>query len=254
MPEWFNIQIQDRFEFLSTSHMIMLAILFSGIALLLIFHQTLQKNDRLQQIIRWTLFVLLLGGEIGQTIWGLANHNWNMEDHAPLHLCGIASILGMVALLFYRHKVIQILYFIGIIPPIVTLLTPEVFYSFPHFRFLKFFLHHMALAWTGIFLILVSSARVTFRSLLMMFGYLNLYAVFIFFLNRQIGTNYLFLAGTPDVSTPLDALGEGVWYYVNLELFCFGLFLGMYGLYRFISLGRNWKKRSGLKEEKYHYL
>ena len=254
MPEWFNIQIQDRFEFLSLSHLIMLAILFSGMALLLIFHRTLRTNNRLQQSVRWSLFVLLLGCEMGQTIWGLANNNWNMEDHAPLHLCGIASFLGMGALLFYRHKVIQIVYFIGIIPPVVTLLTPEVFYSFPHFRFLKFFLHHMALAWTGIFLILVSSARITFRSLLMMFGYLNLYAAFMFFLNRGIGTNYLFLAGTPDVSTPLDALGEGAWYYVNLELFCFGIFLGMYGLYRFIKLVRNWKKRSGLKEEKYHDL
>jgi len=71
---------------------------------------------------------------------------------------------------------------------------------------------------------------------------------------QRIGTNYLFLAGTPGVSTPLDALGEGVWYYVSLELFCFGIFLGIYGLYRFITVLRKWNKRSGLKEEKYHYL
>ncbi|MYL55035.1 hypothetical protein GLW08_17010 [Pontibacillus yanchengensis] len=100
---------------------------------------------------------------------------------------------------------------------------------------MKFFLHHMALAWTGVFLILVTFTTITFRSLLEMFAYLNVYAAFIFILNRLIGTNHLFLASTPDVSTPLDILGSGVWYYINLELFCFGLYLGMYGLYRLFA-------------------
>ncbi|KGP73391.1 TIGR02206 family membrane protein [Pontibacillus yanchengensis] len=249
MPQWFNLEIQNKFEVLSTSHLIMLGTLFAVLVLLLINHKNLTMNTRLQQITRWSLFSLLLIAEVGHTIWGLANQNWNMEDHAPLHLCGVASLLAMVALLTYNKKIIQIIYFIGIIPAIITLLTPEVFYSFPHFRFMKFFLHHMALAWAGVFLILVTSTTITFRSLLEMFAYLNVYAAFIFILNRLIGTNYLFLASTPDVSTPLDILGSGVWYYINLELFCFALFLGMYGIYRLFARN-SFTRYSSLRKNK----
>ncbi|MBA2175877.1 TIGR02206 family membrane protein [Halobacillus locisalis] len=232
MPGWFDTNIEDSFQLFSTEHIVMLVILFSGIALLLAGQKTLHHRPRVRQFTRWTLFVLLLFSEAGHQVWGLANQNWNMEEHAPLHLCGIASLLAMVALIYSNQKLIQTLYFIAILPAIITLFTPEVFYSFPHFRFMKFFLHHMALAWAGVFLVMATSTRITFKSMLQVFAKLNGYAVFIFILNRMIGTNYLFLAGTPDVSTPLDVLGDGVWYYINLELFCFGIFLLMYLLYR----------------------
>ncbi|MCA0970533.1 TIGR02206 family membrane protein [Halobacillus litoralis] len=246
MPSWFDTNVQEPFQFFSTSHIIMLSILFSGIVLLLIVHNVIRKNVTLQRGIKWSIFSLLFVSEAGHQIWGLANQNWNMEDHAPFHLCGNASLLAMIALLRPSKRLIQLIYFAAVLPAIITLLTPEVFYSFPHFRFLKFFLHHMALAWAGIFLVITTSTEISFKSLLHMFGVLNLYAAFIFVLNRMIGTNYLFLAGTPDVTTPLSALGDGVWYYINLELFCFAIFLVMYGFYR---LGRRWSRSNETVEE-----
>lgn len=236
MPGWFDTNVEEPFQLFSTEHIIMLAILFSGIILLLAGQKMIHQRQGVRQSTRWMLFVLLLVSEVGHQIWGLTNQNWNMEDHAPFHLCGIASLLAMVALLNFNQKFIHTIYFIAVLPAIITLFTPEVFYSFPHFRFMKFFLHHMALAWAGIFLVIATSTRITFKSMLQVFAVLNGYAAFIFILNRLIGTNYLFLAGTPGVSTPLDVLGDGVWYYINLELFCFGIFLIMYALYRIGAL------------------
>lgn len=235
MPAWFDTNIDERFEAFSNSHIVLLLLFISGIVGLFLSYRILLSYQLLQQLVRWGLFSILLMAEITHTLWGIANGSWSMEDHAPLHLCGLGSILSMIALVTYNRKLIQFLYFAAILPALITLITPEVFYSFPHFRFMKFFLHHMALVWTGIFLLLMTTTPITIRVLGQMFFLLNGYAAIIFFLNGQIGTNYLFLASTPDVTTPLDMLGDGVWYYIHLELFCFGLFVFMYFLYKAVS-------------------
>lgn len=235
MAGWFSNDVHDSFEFLSTSHIVVLFIFLIGIVYLFSCYRLLSKQSTLYQLTRWIFFGLLVLSELTYQVWTIGNGIWSFREYVPLHLCGVASLLGMYALVTHNKHVVQALYFIGIIPAALALLTPDLLYTFPHFTFMKFFIHHMTIVWTSVFLILTSQTAITFRSLMKVFGSINVYAVLIFFINRQLGSNYLYLSQAPSVNTPLGLLGDGVWYYVNLELLAFSVFLVMFFVYKLVT-------------------
>jgi hypothetical integral membrane protein (TIGR02206 family) len=111
-----------------------------------------------------------------------------------------------------------LLYFIGIIPPILSMVTPDIVYQFPHYRFLKYFIHHSAIPITVLYFILFEGYRVPKKAVLSSFLTLNIIAVPVFFLNKMLDTNFFFLANPSETKTLLWFFGSGVKYYVNLEI------------------------------------
>lgn len=236
MGEWFTDVTGTPFNPFGTSHLIVLAFYAAGIILLLLTHKKIASSRPVYQIMRWGLFGLLVISEISYQVWTGVNGIWSLAEHIPLHLCGIASITGAIALVTGHKKLIIITFFIGFLPAFLALATPELPTDYPHFRFWKFFLHHMAISWVGVFLLVTSKVRITFKSFLETYFYLLLYAALIgFVINPWLGSNYLYLSATPTASTPLDLFGEGAWYYINLCLAAFVIFFILYGIVR---LGR----------------
>lgn len=244
MERWFGNTTYNPFEAFSTSHTFVLLVFVIGFIFLIINGKRLQKQSTLYTITRWTLFWVLLISEITYQLWAITNDVWSVSEHIPLHLCGVASIIAMMALWNRNRRLIQINFFIGIIPAFLALVTPELVNDFPHFRFWKFFAHHMSITWASLFLVMTASTTITFRSLLQTFGILNLYAVIIFFLNKGIGSNYLYLSHTPTASTPLDLLGDGILYYINLEILCFVVFTFLWLVYKGVTYFSKSKKES----------
>lgn len=241
MERWFGKTTYQPFEVYSLSHILVLTVFFIGLFYLILNYKKLQRHSTLYECTRWSLFGILLISEITYQIWAITNNVWSFAEYVPLHLCGIASLLAMVALWSLRPSLIKINYFIGIIPAFLALITPELVNDFPHYRFWKFFSHHMAITLASLFLIMTYPVQITFRSLLKAFGILNLYAVFVFFLNREIGSNYLYLSRTPTASTPLDLLGDSVWYYIHLEILTFVVFTIMWAFYK--AIPDLWRKK-----------
>jgi len=235
MERWFGNTTYQPFEAFSNSHITILIFFGIGFLYLILNYKTLQKQSTLYQITRWILFSILIISEITYQAWAITNNVWSFSEHIPLHLCGIASIIAMLALWNRNDKLIKINFFIGIIPAFLALITPELVNDYPHYRFWKFFMHHMSIAWASLFLIITSSTVIKFRTLLKTFGALNLYAVVVFFINKQIGSNYLYLSHTPTANTPLDLLGDGVWYYVHLEMLTFCVFFILWIIYKGVS-------------------
>lgn len=235
MGDWFNEQHGEPFIAFGTSHITALIIYFTGLILLFITYKNVKNSDTLYNALRWALFVILVISEISYQTYTITNGIWSLQEHIPLHLCGIASITGAIALITQNKALINLTFFIGLIPAFAALVTPELPYDFPHFRFWKFFVHHMAISWVSIFLLLTSSVKVTFKSALHAYGLLLIYAAIIgFLINPYLESNYLFLSATPTASTPLDLLGEGVWYYVNLCLLGIAVFLWQFGLFKLL--------------------
>ncbi|KGX84748.1 YwaF family protein [Pontibacillus marinus] len=235
MERWFGKTTYQPFEAFSTSHITVLIFFGIGFLYLILNYKRLQRQSTLYQITRWGLFSILIISEITYQAWTITNSVWSFSEHVPLHLCGIASIIAMLALWNRNKKLIKINFFIGIIPAFLALITPELVNDYPHYRFWKFFMHHMSITWTSLFLVITSSVVIQFRSALKTFGILNLYAVIVFFINRQIGSNYLYLSHTPTASTPLDLLGDGVWYYIHLEILAFCVFLFLWIIYKGVT-------------------
>ncbi|OZU87504.1 TIGR02206 family membrane protein [Virgibacillus indicus] len=236
MGDWFNEQSGEPFIAFETSHIIALMVYFVGLILLLLTFKKIKSNTVSYNILRWLLFSILVLSEISYQTYTITNGIWSLQEHIPLHLCGIASITGAIALVTHNKTLINLTFLIGFIPAFAALVTPELPYDFPHFRFWKFFVHHAAISWVSIFLILTSSVKITFKSTMQAYGLLLIYAAIIgFFVNPALGSNYLYLSATPTASTPLDLLGDGIWYYVNLCLLGILVFLGQFGVTKVFS-------------------
>ena len=146
----------------------------------------------------------------------------------------------MFALFTRNHKLIQILFFIGVVPSFLAVITPELHYGFPHFRYWQFFIHHIALSWASLFLVMSNPIKITFKKTIEAYIYLLGYAALVgFVLNPILDANFLFLASTPSADTPLDLLGSGFWYYFNLCLLGLFVFIAVYFIYRLLTVKSN---------------
>ncbi|MFB4170136.1 TIGR02206 family membrane protein [Virgibacillus sp. JSM 102003] len=235
MGNWLSLGGEPFITF-GISHIVMLLIYLLGIMLFIIFLKKILSNTYLYNTIRWFLFILLIFSEVSYQTWTALTGIWSLQEHTPLHLCGVAGITGAIALVTHNRKLIQVTFFIGLIPAFLALVTPELPYDFPHYRFWKFFVHHTAISWTSIFLVATSSLKINFKSLLEVYGYLLLYAIIIgFFINPFLNSNYLYLSHTPTASTPLDMLGSGIWYYINLCVLAFIAFFVQLQIYKLLK-------------------
>ncbi len=235
MKNWFGLWVDEPFVLFGTTHFIMLALFLLGTFSLCMYVKLGRPHPRFNGWIRWSLFSMLVLSELSYQTWAVVNGVWSMADHIPLHLCGIASLIGMITLLTYQPRLIQLIYFIGILPAILALITPDVPFDYHHFRFWKFFIHHMAIAWTSLFLILSTTVRITWRSMIESFVYLLIYAGVVGFVNQQLGSNYLYLQHPPLSNTLLNYLGSGYLYVLNLILLAFFSFVLMWVIYRAIT-------------------
>ncbi|WP_070121022.1 TIGR02206 family membrane protein [Bacillus marinisedimentorum] len=229
----FSPYVSTPFELFGPGHIAVLVLFILAAAGLLLFRFRLRESTFLKETTRCTFFTALVLSEVSFQIWAVAAGVWNAREYIPIELCSISTYFALFILLTKKEKWFGHFYFLGLLPPMLAMLTPELYYGFPHYMFLRFFLQHMIIPLTVFFFMFVYQYRPSWRSLFQSILFLNVYAIPIFAVNRLIGANYLFLAGAPEVKTPLDYLGSGVWYYVHLELIVFGSFALLYAPFLF---------------------
>lgn len=233
MDTWFDATSVHTFDPFSLSHLLALTIAASGLITLVSTKTFLREKKRLFQSLRWLLLALLFMSEFSYHYWAITNNVWSFSGQMPLHLCGIASITAIIGLLTMRPLWIQLSFYIGILPALLALVTPELPFDYQHFRFWKFFVHHTAIPWACLFLALCHPNTITMRSVLSVYALLLAYAAFIgFYINPLTDSNYLYLMQRPTTSSPLDFFGDGLWYYINLCLTALLLFFIQYLLFR----------------------
>ncbi|MEC5425813.1 TIGR02206 family membrane protein [Virgibacillus sp. C22-A2] len=231
MEEWFGKISNEHFIPFSFSHIAMILIYIVALVILLITYKKYAESDLLLNVFRWSIIVTLTLSELSYQTWSVVNGSWSAGESLPLHLCSIAGIIVIIGLATYNKKIITISFFIGFLPALLAIVTPELTYNYTHFRFWHFFIHHIVLSFASIFLLLSSSVKITVKYTLEAYGYLLIYAAIIgFLINPTLNSNYLFLSNTPTADTLFDVLGDGIWYYINLCLLGLVVFIGQFGV------------------------
>ncbi|WP_083334840.1 YwaF family protein [Sediminibacillus halophilus] len=115
MGAWFDVSSTDMFQPFSTSHLLMLAVYACGVLAMIFLRKQMQQRH-VHAIIRWLLFLLLLSSELSYQGWAIYHGVWRFPDHMPLHLCGIASISAMLALIFQNKPIIRLTYLLTFLP------------------------------------------------------------------------------------------------------------------------------------------
>jgi len=203
------------FEFLGVAHISALAVLI----LLNLFLLRYRKADEAtRNKVRWTMALILWGNEIGWHIWNYAVGKWTIQTMLPLQVCSILVWLGALMLVTKSYRVYEFMYLMGIGGAIQALATPDLgIYGFPHFRFFQTFISHGLIVTSAIYMTVVEGFRPTWKSILRVALWMNLYMIPVYFLNNAIGSNYLMINHKPETASLLDLLPPWPIYVLYME-------------------------------------
>lgn len=237
---FFDRKHETDFSMFSASHLTALTLVAVFCLLLFLARDILRTHSKCREVIRLTLVAVLLFSEGALHIWYLNQGIWRTGSSLPLELCGITLLLSVIMLLTRSRRLYSFLYFAGIGGAFIALVTPNLVYPFPHFRFLLFFIAHGAIILASLYMTWIEGCRPGWRSLFFTMLSLNLIAVCVYIADKLLSANYMFLAHKPSTFSVLDYFGPYPYYLLVEEVFAFVIFLLMYLLFfwlpkRFIS-------------------
>jgi hypothetical integral membrane protein (TIGR02206 family) len=203
------------FEFLGTTHIVALAFV---VLLNLFLIRFKNASDRTRGRIRWTLALILWGNEFAWHYWNYAVGKWTIQTMLPLQVCSLLVWFGALMLVTRSYRIYEFMYFMGIGGAIQALATPDLgIYGYPHFRFFQTFISHGLIVTSAIYMTVVEGFRPTWKSMLRVALWMNLYLIPIYFLNNAIGSNYLMINHKPPTASLLDLLPEWPIYILYME-------------------------------------
>ena len=203
------------FELLGPAHIGALIALVLFNLLLLRYRDS---SDGVKGALRWLLALVMIVNELAWHYWNYIVGRWTIQTMLPLHLCSLLVWLGALMLMTKSYRIYEFVYFLGIGGAIQALATPDLgIYGFPHFRFFQTFISHGLIITSAIFMTIVERFRPTWKSILRVFIWTNIYAAIIYFVNVAIDSNYLMLNYKPDVPSLLNLLPEWPIYILYME-------------------------------------
>lgn len=214
------------FQFLGVAHLSALVFLF-----LLNLHLLRYRNstDSAKTKVRWVLALILWVNEFAWHYWNYAVGKWTIQTLLPLHVCSLFVWFGALMLVTKSYRIYEFMYLMGIGSAIQALATPDLgIYGFPHFRFFQTFISHGLIVTSAIYMTTVEGFRPTWKSLLRVAIWINVYALAIYFVNLSIGSNYLMINGKPDLPSLLDLLPPWPIYILYMEAIGVVIFLLLY--------------------------
>ena len=218
MTDFFAASYQGpAFELFGTSHF---AALVALVLLNLFLLQFKNASDGTKSAIRWMLALILLVNEIAWHYWNYISWHMDNPNDAATASCAVYWFgLGALMLITKNYRIYEFMYFMGIAGAIQALATPGIgIYGFPHFVFFQYFLSHGLIITSAIYMTVVEGFRPTWKSILRVAIWMNIYVLIIYFINSAIGSNYLMINYKPNTPSLLDLLPEWPIYILYMEV------------------------------------
>jgi hypothetical integral membrane protein (TIGR02206 family) len=234
--DFFRSEISNYFVMFSASHLICIALLAAAIIGLYAGRHRLAIHPRAAAV-RYLLIAALLVPEVGLNIWYVLNGIWDFRHTLPLELCSISLILSIVMLMKRSYFLYQFLFFAGLGGAMQAILTPNLDYPFPHFRFIHFFVVHSAIILAPLYMTWIGKMKPTLRSIGLTMLILNGLAVLVGLTDYVLGANYMFLLHKPETVSVLDLLGNYPYYLLSEEGIALVIFILLY-----LPFSRIWTK------------
>ena len=139
-------------------------------------------------------------------IRGMGVHSWSQM--LTMQLCDWAMLVVIVAMWTGNRSWFEVAYFWGIGGTVQAVLTPNLAYGFPDFRFFSFFISHCGIIIGIVFLMLTRKYRTYPFSIVKVFLWSELYFVVTMITDRITGYNYGFLLHKPEAFSILSFLSD----------------------------------------------
>jgi hypothetical integral membrane protein (TIGR02206 family) len=187
------------------------------------------KSQLVERAVVFSLSVLLILNYVSYMMRVRQFGAVSWQQILPLQLCDWGMVVVIVAMLSGNQRWFEVAYFWGIGGTLQAVLTPNLRYGFPDFRFISFFVAHSGIIVGVIFLMLVRRYRPYPMSILRTFAWTELYFVITFMADALTGFNYGFLLHKPEAFSILSFLSD--WrplYLLQMHLLAWVFFVVLY--------------------------
>ena len=208
------------------------------------------KSSRLERVIVASLSALLV---LNYAVYLILVRNVSVmswEQMLPLQLCDWGMVVVIVAMWSGNQRWFEVAYFWGIGGTLQAVLTPNLRFGFPDFRFFSFFISHSGIIIGVIFLMLTRRYRPRPMSILRAFAWSEFYFVVTFIADEMTGYNYGFLLHKPEAFSILNFLSD--WrplYLVQMHFVALLFFIALYAPFAIVDLAKGKLIRNAGKQE-----
>ena len=208
------------------------------------------KSRRVERTIVVLLSAMLILNYVAYLIFVRSQGIVSWQQMLPLQLCDWGMVVVIVAMWTGSQRWFEVAYFWGIGGTLQAVLTPNLRFGFPDWRFISFFTSHSGIIVGVIFLMLTRRYRPYPMSIVRTFIWSELYFVVTMIADALTGFNYGFLLHKPEAFSILSFLSDSRPLYL-LEMHGVALlfFLGLYAPFAIVDLFRRRPMASAGKQE-----
>jgi hypothetical integral membrane protein (TIGR02206 family) len=196
----------NHFELFSAPHLVaILGTLVAPFALA----AAARKSARADAITRAAIAILLTLNFIGYGVRACFSGSITWEQALPFQLCDWTMIAVVIACLNGgRPRWLEVIYFWGIGGSLQAVLTPNLQFGFPDYRFITFFVDHCGIVIGTAYLMLTRRFRPTGASLWRTWLWSIAYLIVTLVVDQITDVNYGFLLHKPEAFSILSYLSD----------------------------------------------
>lgn len=227
--------MENKFVLFSDQHLITIGIGFA-VSILLIFLGFFTER---KQLFAKMIAVLVLGVKVAELVY---RHNYfgeTVTQLLPLHLCPIVIILSIFMMFFHSEALFQPVYFWSM-GAFFAIFMPELREGMSDFASQSFYITHFFILFSTVYAFIHFRFRPTTAGFIVSFLLLITLAFIMYFVNIQLGTNYLYVNQPPVTKSLVDFMGPWPYYIFSLA----GIYLTL-SFVLYLPFKRNKKSKYG---------
>jgi hypothetical integral membrane protein (TIGR02206 family) len=207
------------------------------------------RSQRLENVIIGVLSAVLILNYIVYLIFIRSRGVLDWRQMLPMQMCDWGMVVVIVAMWTGNKRWFEVAYFWGIGGTLQAVLTPNLPFGFPDWRFISFFTSHSGIIVGVVFLMLTCRYRPYPMSIVRVWLWSELYFVITFVVDQLTGFNYGFLLHKPEAFSILSFLSD--WrpvYLLQMHGVALLFFLVLYAPFAVVDFARRKRRSDGSSE------
>ncbi len=197
------------------------------------------KSMRIEKVIIAALSAVLVLNYLAYLIFIRSQGSAEWQQMLPMQMCDWGMAVVIVAMWTGSQRWFEVAYFWGIGGTLQAVLTPNLRYGFPDWRFISFFTSHSAIIVGVVFVMLTRRYRPYPMSIVRAWLWSEFYFVVTLIVDKITNFNYGFLLHKPEAFSILSFLSDSrPAYLIQLQGVALLFFLVLYAPFAFFDLGR----------------
>ena len=203
------------------------------------------RSQRLENMIIGVLSAVLVLNYVVYLIFIRSRGAVDWRQMLPMQMCDWGMVVVIVAMLTGNQRWFEVAYFWGIGGTLQAVLTPNLRFGFPDWRFISFFTSHCGIIVGVVFLMLTRRYRPYPMSIVRVWLWTEFYFVVTLIVDKLTRANYGFLLHKPEAFSVLSFLSDSrPLYLLQMHGVALLFFLGLYAPFAVADLVRRGRAAS----------